>query len=104
MIATTPLSQSARFEFRPGLWAAVSLIRAATYEAARCTGTDQELGSVEVGKRADLLLVRGDSSADITALRGIEAVMIDGRLHDREAILEEARRLGGGAVGTVRVR
>jgi len=42
------------------------------------TGRDCDFGTVEVGKRADLLLVRGDPTADITATQQIEEVFLGG--------------------------
>lgn len=59
-------------------------IRSATLDAARCLGVEHELGSIEVGKRADLLLVRGDPSTDIDALTRIEYVVIGGRVYRRD--------------------
>ncbi|HEX5320064.1 MAG TPA: amidohydrolase family protein [Stellaceae bacterium] len=44
-------------------------IQAATGWAAECVGRGGELGTVEKGKLADLIVVRGDLLADITVLR-----------------------------------
>jgi imidazolonepropionase-like amidohydrolase len=41
-------------------------------------GLDQELGTVEVGKRADLVIVRDDPLADLRALRTIRWTVRDG--------------------------
>jgi len=54
-------------------------LRAATVNPARFLGVSTELGTVEVGKRADLVLVRGDPLADITRLRAPIGVMLRGR-------------------------
>ena len=43
-------------------------IVAATGGAARCLGLDADLGTVEAGKRADLVLVEGDPLGDVTIL------------------------------------
>jgi len=43
-------------------------------------GLDREIGTVEVGKRADLLVVDGDPSEDIEALRQVMWVMRDGEV------------------------
>ncbi len=52
----------------------------ATREAARALGLDHEIGTVETGKRADLLLLAHDPLADIQALRQVEMVFRDGQL------------------------
>jgi imidazolonepropionase-like amidohydrolase len=44
---------------------------------------EAEIGTLEVGKRADLLLVRGNPAEDITVLQpreNIRTVMKDGRI------------------------
>jgi len=55
-------------------------IRAATLDAARflADGREPDFGVVEVGKRADLLLVDGDPSQDLTALTRIKLLLKDG--------------------------
>ena len=55
-------------------------LRAATIEPARMLGADQELGSIEVGKLADAVLVASDPSRDISALRDIRTVIKGGRI------------------------
>ncbi len=47
----------------------IDVIQAATINNARVMGLADQLGSIEVGKRADLLIVDGDPTADISALR-----------------------------------
>jgi len=60
-------------------------IRAATLDAARflADGPEPDFGSVEVGKRADLLLVEGDPTKDLTALSRIRLLIQDGALIER---------------------
>ena len=55
-------------------------IRSATSVAAEMLGLDREIGTVEVGKRADLLVVDGDPSEDIETLRQVVWVMRDGEI------------------------
>ena len=50
-------------------------------------------GGIAPGKRADLLLVRGDPSADITATRDIVGVWKAGIPDDRQAYLAEVKKL-----------
>jgi imidazolonepropionase-like amidohydrolase len=54
------------------------VLRIATWNGARFTQTLAEAGSIEAGKRADLLLVDGDPSVDIGAVRRAALVMKGG--------------------------
>jgi len=56
-------------------------LRAATLDAAAYLGTDQREGSISRGKLADLLLVDGDPTADISALRRVRLVMKGGAVY-----------------------
>lgn len=55
-------------------------LRAATIQPARMLGADDRLGSIEEGKLADVILVAGDPSEDISALRDIRHVIKGGRV------------------------
>jgi imidazolonepropionase-like amidohydrolase len=58
-------------------------------------GWRAEFGTVETGARADLILLRGDPSRDLAALRRLDTVIAAGRVHDRAALdhmLDEASR------------
>ncbi len=63
-------------------------LRAATLDAARflANGKEPEFGLVAEGKRADLLLVDGDPTADLAALDHIRAVIKGGVQLERRAI------------------
>ena len=61
-------------------------IQAATIVPARFMHMDRELGTVERGKRADLVVVRGDPLADIAAVRRTELVVTRGRVYDAPAL------------------
>jgi hypothetical protein len=54
------------------------VIQLATINAARIMGMDKDYGTVETGKYADLVLLRDNPLADITATRGIEMVIRQG--------------------------
>ncbi len=69
-------------------------ITAATSAAARALGADAELGTVEVGKLADLVILDADPLADIRNTRRIWRVIQGGRVVDRAALLERVRALG----------
>jgi imidazolonepropionase-like amidohydrolase len=64
----------------------LAAIQTATLGAARAMKLDHESGSVEVGKRADLVLVEGDPLADISDLRRVVKVVRNGELYDSEAL------------------
>lgn len=70
-------------------------LQAATRNAAAFLGIPQDSGTIEPGRRADLVLLRADPLADIRHTRQIEAVMLGGRWLDRaalDALLSEARK------------
>jgi imidazolonepropionase-like amidohydrolase len=54
-------------------------IQSATMEGARLLGMDKEIGSVEVGKLADIVAVQGDPLADVSRLEHVMFVMKDGQ-------------------------
>jgi imidazolonepropionase-like amidohydrolase len=54
-------------------------LRAATYDAAALLGMEAEVGSLALGKRADLVVLADDPLRDPGALRSRLAVMKDGR-------------------------
>jgi imidazolonepropionase-like amidohydrolase len=55
-------------------------LQVATLNGARYTRTLHERGSIETGKLADLVLVDGDPTRDITDLRKVALVITQGRL------------------------
>ncbi len=61
-------------------------IQTATIGAAKAMRKDGELGTIEAGKRADLVLVKGNPLADIRNLRQVVSVVTDGRMYDSKAL------------------
>jgi imidazolonepropionase-like amidohydrolase len=57
-------------------------IQAATTVGAQYLGQEKQLGSVEEGKLADLIIIRGDPLKDITQTRTIDMVIKDGEILD----------------------
>jgi imidazolonepropionase-like amidohydrolase len=57
-------------------------IRSATINGAKYLGMDKEIGSLEPGKLADLVVIDGDVLADIRASDRVSHVMVNGRLYD----------------------
>ena len=56
-------------------------IQAATIVPARVMGLEKETGTVEKGKRADLILIRGNPLDDIHNTRNVEYVITDGAMY-----------------------
>ena len=75
---------------RAGIPEAAAL-RIATINGARAVGMSDRIGTVEVGKWADLVVVRGNLLADIRNTRNVEWVMTRGRLHRAEALRDAAQ-------------
>jgi imidazolonepropionase-like amidohydrolase len=61
----------------------VEAIAAATGTAAGFLFRSQEFGTLRPGLKADVVVLRGDPSRDIAAVRTVDRVMVDGRWIDR---------------------
>jgi imidazolonepropionase-like amidohydrolase len=51
-------------------------LRAATGWAAECIGREKDLGTIEKGKLADIVMVAGDPLADVTVLQKPEQIAL----------------------------
>ncbi len=74
----------------------LAALQSATRNAAQFMGTLDVRGTIETGKKADLVLLDKDPLADIKNTRSIEAVVLNGKLMPRatlERMLAEARTL-----------
>jgi imidazolonepropionase-like amidohydrolase len=76
-------------------FSAVEAIRIATRNGAEFLGVGDRLGTVEVGKLADLVVVHGDPSTRIEDIRNVEIVFKEGRALDPAGLVASA----GGRVG-----
>lgn len=59
----------------------MTAIEAATVNAADLLGLSAEIGTIEPGKAADIVAVRGDPLSDVGLLRNMSFVMARGRVH-----------------------
>ena len=60
---------------------ATEILEAATRRAARALGVADRTGTIEPGKDADLIAVRGDPRSDISVLHRVELVVARGAEH-----------------------
>ena len=58
----------------------MQVIVAATRNGAEVIGQGQNLGTLEVGKLADIIVVNGDPLADLSALVNVELVILNGNI------------------------
>lgn len=65
-------------------------IQSATIVPARVVGADKRTGSIAVGKEADMVLVDGDASTDLGALRRVVTVVSDGYVMDADELRKAA--------------
>jgi len=70
-------------------------LQAATFNAARFMGREKELGTIEPGRLADLVLLDADPLQDIHNTTKIRAVFANGRLYDRTALDKFLREAEG---------
>jgi hypothetical protein len=66
-------------------------IQVATLNGARALGRDREIGSVAVGKAADLILVKGDPTTRIADIENVETVFKDGVGYDSAKLFDSVR-------------
>lgn len=67
-------------------------LRAATLEGARMLGMERDIGSLEPGKLADLVVIDGDPLADIRVSERVTHTMVNGRLYDAATMHEIGNR------------
>ena len=67
------------------------IVRAATLDNARALGLGRELGSIEVGKRADLLLLARNPLVTVSAYDSIETIILDGAPIERRSLAAERK-------------
>lgn len=80
---TTATVREAEYYVEAGM-TPLQALRSATLESARMLGMDDTLGSLSVGKHADIVAIEGNPLEDISALRSLGFVMKGGQVfrHD----------------------
>lgn len=73
----------------------VEAIKIATFNGAKYLGRDSEIGSIAVGKQADLMIVKGNPAADINDIENVEIVFKDGVGYDTEKLIQSVQGLVG---------
>jgi len=69
-------------------------LRCATLSGAQYVGLDKDVGSIEVGKLADLLVLEKDPLTDIRNSESIRWTMLDGRMYDARTLAPADGRAG----------
>ncbi len=77
---TTATVREAQYYVEAGM-TPLQALRSGTIETAKLLGAEKDIGSIEVGKYADILAVPRDPTADIKALRQIQFVMKGGEVY-----------------------
>jgi imidazolonepropionase-like amidohydrolase len=78
-----------------GGFSAEQAIRIGTLNGATQLGVEREVGSIAPGKLADLTVVEGNPSADITAVRNVRWVFKDGIGYDPAKLIAAAKGVVG---------
>lgn len=73
----------------------LQVLNMATLEGARFLGVDQEVGSIEIGKKADLILIDGRPDEDIASVQNVALVFREGVAYDPAALIDSVQ----GSVG-----
>ncbi|MEZ9367295.1 amidohydrolase family protein [Shewanella sp. 10N.286.51.B2] len=71
------------------------VIKIATLNAANYLNKQQTIGSVEVGKNADLVLINGDLSVDISRIQDMPVVFKNGIGYDTKKIVADNKAIVG---------
>lgn len=66
-------------------------IKIATLHGAQFLGEDKNIGSIGIGKAADLVLVKGDPAKNIKDIENVELVFKDGVAYDSAKLVEAAK-------------
>lgn len=70
-------------------------IKIASFNGAKFLGEDAHIGSIAVGKQADLMIVKGNPAAHISDIEQVEIVFKDGVGYDSEKLIQSVQGLVG---------
>ena len=70
-------------------------IRIGTLNGATFLGETDHIGTLAVGKQADIVIVRGDLASNIAAIRNVHLVFKDGIGYDPAKLFESVRGMVG---------
>ena len=70
-------------------------IKIATLNGAKFLGEDSRIGSIAVGKQADLMVVKGNPAVNISEIEKVEIVFKDGVGYDSEKLIQSVQGLVG---------
>ena len=69
----------------------VEAIQIATLNGAIYLGWDKRIGSIAAGKNADLVVLKGDPSKQISDIENVEIVFKDGVGFDSQKLMDSVR-------------
>jgi imidazolonepropionase-like amidohydrolase len=73
----------------------VEAVQIASFNGARFLGVEQDVGSIEIGKAADLVIVAGDPAKNISDIRSTEIVFKDGVGYDSKKLIDSVKGFVG---------
>jgi len=73
----------------------VEAIKIASLNGAKFLGEDARIGSVAIGKQADLMVVKGNPAANISDIEKVEMVFKDGVGYDSQKLIDSVQGLVG---------
>jgi len=73
----------------------VEAIRIYTLNGAKYLGREDRIGTIAVGKQADLVVVAGDVAKDISAVEHVETVFKSGVGFDSQKLTDSAQGMMG---------
>ena len=79
------------WSFARGGMTPMQALETATISPARHLGMEKDLGSLEPGKLADLVIIDGNPLEDVRRTDQIDKVMLNGRLYDAATLAEEGQ-------------
>jgi hypothetical protein len=73
----------------------VEAVKIATLNGAKFLAEDSRIGSIAVGKQADLMIVKGNPAANIADIENVEIVFKDGVGYNSEKLIQSVQGLVG---------